>query len=325
MKRTSAVATAMLALGALSPCAKAEQAAKIPRIGFIYPGSKQLSPMFDVFRRQLAELGYVEGKNIVIEARFADGQYDRCPELAAELVRLKVDVIAVQGAVTVREIRRAVADTPTVFAIVVDPVAEDVVANLEHPGGNLTGVTTFDPQQSRKQVELLVEVIPGVKRLALLGDQGIRDDRIRAVEEGARALGLQTQRFRVGGAKPDLEGAFTTFRKGHADAVLVMEEPVPLNHQKEIARLGLERRLPVIFPLSGADAGGLIAYGTSFVEGYRRMAIYVDKVLKGAKPGELPVAVVNRYGLVVNLKTAREIGVAIPSDVLKRADRVIQQ
>jgi putative ABC transport system substrate-binding protein len=132
-----------------------QQPTKIPRVGFLYPGSKQLSPMFDIVRRALADLGYVEGRNMIIEARFANGQYERCSDLAAELVSLKADVIAVQGAVTVREIKKVVTNTPTVFAIVVDPLAEDVVANVKHPGGNLTGVTTFDPQQARKQLELV--------------------------------------------------------------------------------------------------------------------------------------------------------------------------
>jgi putative ABC transport system substrate-binding protein len=214
--------------------------------------------------------------------------------------------------------------TPTVFVMVVDPVAEDVVANLQRPAENLTGVTIFDPQQARKQLELIRETLPGVKRLALLGDQGIREDAIKAREERAHAVGLQTQRFRMAGATPDVEGAFAAFRQERADAVLVTEEPVPMNHRKEIAELGLKYKLPIIFPLSGEDAGGLVAYGTSFVEGYRRMAAYVDKVLKDAKPSKLPVEAVNRYELVVNLKTARELGITVPSNVVQRADRVIQ-
>ncbi len=314
----------VLALGAiLAPC-EGQQPTKIARVGFLYPGSKQLSPMFDVFRRALADLGYIEGQNIIIEPRFANGQYERCAELAAELVKLNVDVVAVQGAVTVREIKKVVASTPTVFAIVVDPVAEDVVANLERPGGNLTGVTIFDPQQARKQVELIREILPNAKRLALLGDLGIRENAIKAREEQAHALGLQTQQFRVGGATPDMSGAFATFREQRIDAVLVMEEPVPMNHRKEIAELGRKYKLPIIFPLTGEDAGGLVAYGTSFAAGYQRMAAYVDKVLKGSKAGDLPVDTVNRYELVVNQKTASEIGVIVPAKVLKRADRVIQ-
>jgi putative ABC transport system substrate-binding protein len=303
--------------------AAAQRDAKIPRVGFIYPGSKSLTLLFDIFRQRLADLGYVEGQNIIIEPRFADGQYERIPELATELVGLKVDVIAVQGAVTVRAARKVVTTTPMVFAIVVDPVADDVVASLERPGGNITGITTFDPQQPRKQLELIKEAIPSVKRVALLGDQGISEALLKANEEQARALGLQSQRFRVAGPTPDLDGAFAAFRQEHADAVVVMEEPVPMNNRKRIAELAAKYRLPTMFPPTGADAGGLIAYGTSFPEGYRHMAAYVDKVLKGAKPGDLPVETVNRYELIVNLKTAQEIGVTIPAGVLKRADRVL--
>lgn len=313
----------LLALNAVLAPAQAQQAATIPRVGFIYPGSKSLTLLFDIFRQRLADLGYVEGQNIIIEPRFADGQYERIPELAAELVRLKMDVIAVQGAVTVRAARKVVTTTPMVFAIVVDPVADDVVANLERPGGNITGVTTFDPQQPRKQLELLKEAVPGIKRVALLGDQGISEALLKANEEQARALGLQSQRFRVAGPTPDLEGAFAAFRQEHADAVVVMEEPVPMNNRKRIAELAAKYRVPTMFPPTGADAGGLIAYGTSFAEGYRHMAAYVDKVLKGAKPGDLPVETVKHYELILNLKTAQEIGITIPPEVLKRADRVI--
>ncbi len=314
----------IVALGAILAPAEAQQAVQVPRVGFLYPGSRQLTPMLDVFRQDLAGLGYVERQSIIIEPRFADGRYERLPEIAAELARLKVDVIAMQGAVTVRAAKKVVTGTPIVFVIVVDPVAEDVVANLERPGGNVTGVTTFDPQQPQKQLELLKEVLPGLKRVALLGDQGIREDAMKAKEEQAHALGLRSQSFRVAGPTPDLEGAFAAFRRDHAEAVVVLEEPVPMNHRKRIAEMAAKDRLPTLFPPTGADAGGLIAYGTSLAEGYRHMTAYIDKVLKGAKPGELPVETVNCYELIVNLKTAREIGVTIPPEVLKRADRVIQ-
>lgn len=320
--KTLVTAVTLAVAVALVPT-EAQQVAKIPRVGYLYPGLRS-SPMFDVFRKGLADLGYVEGKNIIIELRFVEGQYERVPELAAELVRLKVDVIAVQGAVTVRPLKKVVKDTPIVFAIVVDPVAEDVVANLERPGGNVTGVTTFDPQEPRKQLELLKEAIPGLKRVALLGEQAIREDAIRAREEQAHALGLQTQRFRVTAPTPDLEGAFAAFELGYADAVVVLLEPLVMNYRKQIAELAAKNRLPTMFPATGADAGGLIAYGTSFDEGYRRMTAYVDKVLKGAKPGELPVETVKKYELIVNLKTAKEIGVTVTPEVIKRADRVIE-
>ncbi len=320
---TRVIKVVILALGAILAPAKAQQPAKIPRVGFLAPQGRSL-PLFDAFRQGLADLGYIDGQNIVIEPRFAEGHYERFPELFAELLRLKVDVIVVTGAVTARAAKKAVTDIPIVFAVVVDPVADNVVPRLERPGGNLTGVTSFDPHQATKQVQLLKEAIPGLKRVAILGDQGVSEALMKASEEQARALGLQTQRFRVAGPSPDLEGVFAAMRQEHADALLVLEEPVLGIHANKIAELAAKDRLPTMFAPSRVGAGGLIAYGTSQVEAIRRMTAYVDKVLKGAKPGELAVETVTRYELIVNLKTARAIGVTIPPEVLKRADRVIQ-
>jgi putative ABC transport system substrate-binding protein len=320
---TRMVTVVILALGAVLAPAEAQQPAKIPRVGFLAPQGRSL-PLFEAFQQGLAELGYVEGRNVVIEPRFAEGQYERFPDLFAELVGLKVDIIVVTGAVTARAAKKAVTDIPIVFAVVVDPVADNVVPSLERPGGNLTGVTSFDPQQARKQLELLKETIPGLKRVAILGDQGVSEALMKASEGQAKEVGLQTQRFRVAAPNPDLEGAFAAMRREHADALLVLEEPVPGVHAKRIAELAARDRLPTMFAPSRVGAGGLIAYGTSQVEAIRRMAAYVDKVLKGAKPSELPVETITHYELIVNLKTAREIGVTIPPEVLKRANRVIQ-
>jgi len=313
----------VLALAAVFVPAEAQQAAKIPRVGFLMAGGRS-GPSFEQFRQGLADLGYVDGRNIVIEPRFAEGQYERFPELAAELVRLKVDVIAILGAVTARAIKNTVTDIPIVFAVVVDPVADQVVTSLERPGGNITGVTTFDPHQARKQLELLKQAIPGLRRVAILGDQGISEALMKANEEQARALRLQPQRLRVAAPTPDLEGAFAAIRQEHADALLMLEEPLIGVHRKRIVELAAKNHLPTMSSLTHADAGSLIAYGTSLADGMRRMAVYVDKVLKGAKPGELPVETVTHYELIVNLKTAREIGVTIPPEVVKRADRVIE-
>jgi len=235
-----------------------------------------------------------------------------------------VDVIVVTGAVTARAAKKLVTGIPVVFSVVVDPVADNLVPSLERPGGNLTGVTSFDPQQARKQLELLKEAIPGVRRVAILGDQGVSEALMKASEAQAREVGLQTQRLRLAGPSPDLEAAFTTIRQEHADALLILEEPVLGVHAKRIAELAARDRLPTLFAPSRVAAGGLIAYGTSQVAAIRRMAAYVDKVLKGAKPGELSVETVARYELIVNLNTARAIGVKIPPELLKRADRVIQ-
>lgn len=320
MRMIPALAVVLWAL--LAPC-QTQQAPNLPRVGFLAPQGRSL-PLFDAFRRGLSELGYVEGKNVVIEARFAEGQYDRFPDLFQELVGLKVNVLAVTGAVTARAAKKSVTDVPVVFAVVVDPVADKVVPSLERPGGNFTGVTSFDPQQARKQFELLRQVIPGVKRVAILGDQGVSAALMTAADEQGRALGLQTQPIRVAGPTPDFEAVFSAIRQQHADALLVLEEPVLGVHANKIAELAAHDRLPTVFAPSRVGAGGLLSYGVSQTEAIRRMAAYVDKILKGAKPGDLSVERVDRYELIVNLKTASVIGVTVPAEVLKRADRVMQ-
>jgi putative ABC transport system substrate-binding protein len=315
---------ALVALGTATAPAEAQQPARIARIGFLHPGNPS-STSVAAFHRALADLGYIEGKNVVVESRFVEGQYERVPEAAAELLRLGVDVIAIQGAVTVRAAKKTVTSVPMVFVMVVDPVAEEAVSNVQRPGGNITGVTTFDPDQARKQLELLRQVLPRLQRVALIGEQGVREDQMHRAEQHAQAMGIQTQRVRITPPNPDLDGAFASFSKERADAVLVMEEPLVVVNRKRIAELAAKYRLPTMFTPSMADAGGLIGYGTTIVpDGYRRMVGYVDKILKGAKPGELPVETVVRYTLVVNLKTAREIAVAIPPEIVKRADQVIR-
>lgn len=316
---------AMLAMAALLAPAlsSAQQTPSIARVGFVAPQGRSL-PLFDAFRQGLAELGYVEGRNVVIDAQFAEGQYERFPDIFAELLRLKVDVIAVTGAVTARAANKAVSNVPIVFAVVVDPVADHVVTNLERPGGNLTGTTSFDPQQPEMQLRLLRDVIPAIKRVAILGDKGVSEALIRASDAQAQAMGFETLPVRVAAPNPGLEEVFAALRQRHADALVVLEEPVVGVYASAIAELAAKDHLPTLFAPSRVAAGGLIAYGTSQVQSIRRMATYVDKILKGAKPGDLAVERVAPYELIVNLKTAREIGVVIPPEVLKRADRVIQ-
>jgi putative tryptophan/tyrosine transport system substrate-binding protein len=313
---------AILVLALVLAASVAQQMTKIPRVGFLAPQDRSL-PLFDAFQQGLADSGYTDGKNIAIESRFAEGHYERFPEIFAEFARLKVDIVAVTGAVTARAAKKAVTDVPIVFSIVVDPVADNVVASMEHPGGNLTGVTCFDPQQATKQFELLKEVLPKLKRVAILGDQGVSEALMNSGEEQARALGLQPQRLLVAGPNPDLDGAFAAMKKEDADALLVLEEPVLGVYATQIADLAAKDKLPTLFAPSRVGAGGLLFYGTSQTEAIRRMATYVDKILKGAKPGDLPVEKVVRYELIVNQKTAKEIGVTIPPEVLKHADRVI--
>ena len=315
----------------LETLTQAQQPAKIPRVGFLSPvsaptpgASPEPGSSFQAFRRGLGDLGYVEGQNIIIEPRFAEGQYDRFPAFAAELVGLETDVICVQGAVTVLALQKVITSIPIVFGIVADPVAAGMVSNTARPGGNITGITSFDPQQSRKQLELLTQVIPGLARVAILGDQGVPEIFERGYEVAARVLDLQPQWLRLEGPAPDLAGAFEAFRRERADALMVLEVPITGIHQKRIAELAAKNRLPTIFPRDWVHTGGLIAYGTSVVDAVGGIPAYMDKILKGAKPGDLPVDVVTRYELVINLKTAREIGVTIPPEMLKRADRIIQ-
>jgi len=315
----------VLALGVLMTPVQAQQPVKIPRVGYLSPVGRATGVRtFDAFRRGLGDLGYIDGKNIEIAARFAETQYERIPQLTRELVALRVDVIAVQGAVTVRGARQAAGDVPIVFAVVVDPVEENLVTNLEHPGGNVTGVTTLDPQQPRKQLELLKEVIPGLKRVAFLGDQGVSEALMNASEAQVRALGIQSQRHRVSGPAPDLEGVFAAIQQEQAGALVALEEPVVGITADRIAALALKYRIPAMCAPLRSDAGFLLAYGTSLADGMRGMAPYVDKILKGVKPGDLPVQALTNYELTVNLKTARALSVAIPPEVLKRANHVIQ-
>jgi len=270
------------------------------------------------FRQGLDELGYVDGRDVVIETRWADGRIDQLPALAAELVGLRVDILVGVGAVVARAAKSATTTIPVVMAVVIDPV--NLVA--ERPGGNLTGLTTFDPQGARKKLELLKEVVPGLARVALLGDQALRDT--MGHEEQARALGLQPQSLKIAGASPDLRGVFQAMERERADALLVLELPATVAHRRRIAELAAQQQLPTLFAGALSDAGGLLGYGTRVTKAARRLAVYVDRIVKGAQPADLPFEVVVRPELIVNLKTAQEIGVTIPPEVLKRADRVIQ-
>ena len=324
MNFKQATCAVILALGSVLGVAlsEAQQPGKMTRVGFLGTGpaptpATPYAPLRE-FRQGLDELGYVDGRDVVIETRWADGRIDQLPALAAELVGLKVDIIVGVGAVVARAAKSATTTIPVVIAVVIDPV--NLVA--ERPGGNLTGLTTFDPQEARKKLELLKEVVPGLARVALLGDQALRDT--MGHEEQARALGLQPQSLKIAGASPDLRGVFQAMERERADALLVLELPATVIHRRRIAELAAQQRLPTLFAGGSSDAGGLLGYGTRVTEAARRLAAYVDRIVKGAQPADLPFEVVVRPELIVNLKTAQEIGVTIPPEVLKRADRVIQ-
>jgi len=305
----------------------APQSGRLPRVGYLPSTSGSAQPTLQAVRLGLAELGYVDGRDIIIEAGWAEGRVERLPELAAELVGLNVDIIVTLGGVATRAAKNATSAVPIVFAVVIDPVAAGLVSDRQRSGGNLTGFTSFDPQEMRPHLEVLKEAIPGLARVAFLGDSGVpgSPEASRAWDEQqAQAVGLQAQTLRVPGPSPDLEGAFEAARRAQAQAVLVLEMPATIEHRRRIAELAIRHRLPTLFVGSYGDSGGLIAYGTSRGETGRQLAIYVDKILKGVKPGTLPVERLTRHELIVNLETARSIGVTIPAALLKRADRVIQ-
>ena len=329
MNFKQATCAVILALGSVLGVALsgAQQPGKMTRVGFLGTGpaptpATPYAPLRE-FRQGLDELGFVDGRDVVIETRWADGRIDQLPALAAELVGLKVDIIVGVGAVVGRAAKSATTTIPIVMAVVIDPVEVGLVANLERPGGNLTGLTTFDPQEARKKLELLEEVVPGLARVALLGDQALRTF-MGHHEEQARALGLQPQSLKIAGASPDLHGVFQAMERERADALLVLELPATVAHRRRIGELAAQQRLPTLFAGGSSDAGALLAYGTRVTKAARRLAAYVDRIIKGAQPADLPFEVIVRPELIVNLKTAQNIGVTIPPSVLARADRVIK-
>jgi putative ABC transport system substrate-binding protein len=276
-----ATCAVILALGSVLGVALsgAQQTGKMTRVGFLGTGpaptpATSYAPL-QAFRRGLDELGYVEGRDVVIETRWAEGRLDQLPALAAELVGLRVDILVGVGAVVARAAESATTTIPIVMAVVIDPV--NLVA--ERPGGNLTGLTTFDPQEARKKLALLQEVVPGLARVALLGDQALRDT--MGHTEQARALGLQPQSLTIAGASPDLEAVFQAIRREHADALLVLELPATVMHRKRIAELAAQQRLPTLFAAGSPDRGVLLGYGTRVTEAARRLAAYVDRDCKG--------------------------------------------
>jgi ABC-type uncharacterized transport system substrate-binding protein len=307
--------------------AQAQQPAKLPRIGFLSSLSPAaVSARMDAFRQGLRQLGYVEGKNIVIESRWAEGKTERVPGLAAELVRLKVDVIVTGGPSVNRFAKEATATIPIVLSFDNDPVGNGFVASLARPGGNITGLSTQYPEISGKQLELLKEIVPRLSHVAAFGNstQPGNTQALRELELTAKAFGVKLQYLDVLGPK-DIETAFRAASKGHADAVLVLASQLVTSHPKQFAELAVKSRLPAIYwSPEFVEAGGLMAYSVSITDLFRRTATYVDKILKGAKPAELPVEQPTKFELVINLKAAKQIGLTISPNVLARADKVIK-
>jgi ABC-type uncharacterized transport system substrate-binding protein len=314
-------------LFALSVSVEAQQPKKVPRIGFLNPISPStISARVEAFRQGLRELGYVEGKNIVIEWRSAEGKSDRLPALAAELVRLKVDVIVTHGTTATRPAKQATLTIPIVMGHDDDPVGSGFVASLARPGGNITGLATLAPEISGKQVELLKEIVPRLSRLAVIGTatRPGNPQALREINLAADAVGVQLQFLEIQAPK-DIEIAFRAASKGRAEALLVLASPLFVLHRTQLTDLALKNRLPAIYDRREfVDDGGLMSYGTNFADMSRRAATYVDKILKGAKPADLPVQQPMKFELVINLKTAKQIGLTIPPNVLARADKVIK-
>jgi putative ABC transport system substrate-binding protein len=307
--------------------AQAQQPTKIPRIGFLAGISlSALAARIEAFRQGLRELGYVEGKNIVIEWRSAEGKPDHLPALAAEIVRLKVDVIVTAGPQSTRPAKEATVTIPIVMGFDNDPVGSGFVASLARPGGNITGLSTVAPELSGKQLELLKEIVPKLSRVAVLGNstEPGNAQSSKEVELAAAAFGVKLQYLDVLSPK-DIETAFRAASKGRADAVLMLQSPVLFSQRTQVANLAGKSRLPAIYTNSEyVDAGGLMSYGTSIADLFRRAATYVDKILKGRKPADLPVEQPIKFEFIVNLKAAKQIGLTIPPNVLVRADRVIR-
>ncbi len=327
----SAKLSALSVLGALllalSLPVEAQQAKKVPRIGYLDGVSLSVNAArTEAFRQGLRELGYVEGKNIVIEWRSADGKPDRLPALVAELIRLKVDIIVSTGAAVTRRAKEATSTIPIVMTQDSDPVGSGFVASLARPGGNITGLSNFAPELSGKRLELLREVVPKLSRVAVLGTSTGTTYAvvIRELELAAKALKLQIQFLDVLDSK-DIETAFRAANKGRAQAVLTLGSGILVSQRAQITDLAVKHRLPAIYHSSlFVEPGGLMFYGVNILDLDRRAAIYVDKILKGAKPADLPVEQPIKFEFVVNLKTAKQIGLTIPPNVLVRANRVIK-
>jgi len=306
--------------------AQAQQPAGIPRIGILLaPSASSYSAWVEAFRQRLRELGYVEGKNILIEYRYAEGKYERLPDLAAELVRLKVDVIVTTGAVVLFA-KKVSGTIPIVFAAAVDPVGGGLVSSLARPGGNITGLSVMARDLNGKRLELLKEAFPKVARVAFLWEPFhlSGNPALTEMEAAAKALGLKLQSLPVR-SLDDFDGAFARAEREGAQALITDPRPLITNQQRQVLDFAAKNRLPAIYHTSEfVEAGGLMSYAPNYMDLWRRAATYVDKILKGAKPADLAVEQPKKFELIINLKTAKQIGVLIPQKVLARADRVIR-
>ena len=325
-----AVTITLLLGGLVSPvAAEAQQAVKVARIGYLGAGFGDNSYVYQAFRRGLRDLGYIEDQNIVIEYRDAGGKLERLPALAAELVALKVDVIVASSTPAALAAKQATSTLPIVFPAAGDPIASGLVTSLARPGGNLTGLSILNPGLVGKRLEQLKQAIPGVKQVAVLwhpGAYGERTDKemLKGAEVASRALGVRLQLVEARGPA-DIDRAFSDIVRGRADALIVLGGTMFNSHRKRLVDLAAKNRLPAAYPFRiYVEVGGLMAYGLDIADSYRRAATYIDKILKGAKPADLPVEQPTKLDLVINLKTAKALGLTIPPSVLAQADHVIE-
>jgi len=309
--------------------AEGQQAVRVARIGVLTPGdpfSLSERPLFEVFRQGLRERGWVEGQNAVIEWRFAEGKNDRLPDLAAELIRLKVDVIVAVAGPATRAAKQATMTIPIVATAISDPVGQGFVASLARPGGNLTGLATQFPELAAKRLALLKEALPAVSRVAVLWNAANPGNVIilRAVQAAARTLGITLQSREVRGPN-DFEGVFAAMTRERPEALLTLDDPLVFQYQTSIVDFAAKKRLPAMHAFrESVEVGGLMAYSANLPDIFRRAATFVDKILKGAKPADLPFEQPTKFELVINLKTARALGLTIPPSLLQQADQVIE-
>ncbi|TMK76166.1 MAG: ABC transporter substrate-binding protein [Actinobacteria bacterium] len=309
--------------------AEAQQAAKIARIGYLAGNLVTSSHQHEAFRQGLRDLGYVEGRNVVIEDRSAEGKFERLPALAAELVALKVDVIVASGTLAALAAKQATRTLPIVFSPAGDPVGSELVTSLARPGGNVTGLSAFAPELVGKRLEQLTQAVPGVRRVAFLWQPGAFGERtekdiLKRAEVAARELGVQLQFVEARGPA-DFDRAFSDMTSARAGALTMLTSNMFVTERRRLVDLAAKNRLPAMYNVREfVDAGGLMAYGPNLADLYRRAAAYVDKILKGTKPGDLPVEQPTKFELVINLKAAKALGLTIPPSLLQRADEVIQ-
>jgi len=327
MKAILRIAVLVAIVTGLGTIVHAQQTAKIARVGFLTASDpKTLASRLESFRQGLRDLGYFEGKNMVLEIRWAEGKRERLPLLAAELERMKMDVIVTGGPSATRGAKQGTSRTPIVMALDGDPVGSGFVASLARPGGNITGLSILSPEVSAKQIDILRQVMPGLARVSVLGDSNEPGNgrALQETERAARMAGLQIH-YVDRRAAQELDDAFQAMRKERAEAVVVLPTPMSTAERARVAALASIHRLPAIYPWPDfVDVGGLLTYSVNIEDLYRRAASYVDKILKGSKPADLPVEQPYKFELVINLRAAKEIGLVIPTSVLTRADRVVQ-